>query len=88
VLTPQIQVRVDHAAASAYGLAPGQLLAELQQLVDGERIDETGLWVGGVHYDLDCIIFASGFEVGTPAARRSGFESGTACARSRPRGLC
>ena len=30
-----------------------------------ERIDETGVWVGGVHYELDCLIFASGFEVGT-----------------------
>ncbi len=40
-----------------------------------ERIDETGVWVAGVHYELDCIIFASGFEVGTPAARRSGFET-------------
>ncbi|RLE17462.1 MAG: monooxygenase [Actinobacteria bacterium] len=28
-----------------------------------ERIDETGVWVNGTHYDLDCIIFASGFEV-------------------------
>lgn len=40
-----------------------------------ERIDETGVWVAGVHYELDCIVFASGFEVGTPAARRSGFET-------------
>ena len=39
-----------------------------------ERIDETGVWVNGVHYDLDCIIFASGFEVGTEHARRSGFD--------------
>jgi len=28
-----------------------------------ERIDETGVWANGEHYDLDCIIFASGFEV-------------------------
>ena len=40
-----------------------------------ERIDETGVWVGGVHYELDCLIFASGFEVGTAAARRAGFET-------------
>jgi hypothetical protein len=40
-----------------------------------ERIDESGVWVGGRHYDLDCIIFASGFEVGTEYARRSGFET-------------
>jgi cation diffusion facilitator CzcD-associated flavoprotein CzcO len=40
-----------------------------------ERIDETGVWVGGVHHELDVLIFASGFEVGTTAARRSGFET-------------
>jgi cation diffusion facilitator CzcD-associated flavoprotein CzcO len=40
-----------------------------------ERIDETGVWVGGAHYELDCLIFASGFEVGTDYARRSGFET-------------
>ena len=40
-----------------------------------ERIDETGVWVAGVHYELDCLIFASGFEVGTEYKRRSGFET-------------
>lgn len=50
------------------------------QLVDTngkgvERIDETGVWVEGKHYELDCLIFASGFEVGTDYARRSGFET-------------
>jgi cation diffusion facilitator CzcD-associated flavoprotein CzcO len=40
-----------------------------------ERIDETGVWVGGRHYEVDCLIFASGFEVGTTVARRAGFET-------------
>ena len=40
-----------------------------------DRIDESGVWVGDTHVELDCIVFASGFEVGTPAARRSGFET-------------
>jgi cation diffusion facilitator CzcD-associated flavoprotein CzcO len=40
-----------------------------------ERIDETGVWVGGVHHDLDCIVFASGFEVGTAYDRRSGYDT-------------
>ena len=40
-----------------------------------ERIDETGVWVGGEHYEVDCLVFASGFEVGTDFARRSGFET-------------
>jgi cation diffusion facilitator CzcD-associated flavoprotein CzcO len=39
-----------------------------------ERIDETGVWVADEHYDLDCLIFASGFEVGTEQSRRAGFE--------------
>ena len=39
-----------------------------------ELIDETGVVVGGVQYDLDCLIFASGFEVGTATARRWGFD--------------
>jgi HME family heavy-metal exporter len=50
VLTPQIQVRVDHAAAAAYGLPPGQLLAELQQLIDGERV--TQVVEGNRRFDL------------------------------------
>jgi cation diffusion facilitator CzcD-associated flavoprotein CzcO len=40
-----------------------------------ERIDETGVWAGGIHYPLDCLIFASGFEVGTDFGRRAGFET-------------
>jgi hypothetical protein len=28
-----------------------------------------------VHYEVDCLIFASGFEVGTDYARRSGYET-------------
>lgn len=40
-----------------------------------ERIDATGVWVNGENYELDCLIFASGFEVGTSFERRSGFET-------------
>ena len=39
-----------------------------------ERIDETGVWASGEHWELDCLIFASGFEVGTSYARRAGFD--------------
>ncbi len=39
-----------------------------------ERIDATGVVVDGTHYELDCLIFASGFEVGTDYARRSGYD--------------
>ena len=39
-----------------------------------ERITKTGVVVDGVDYPLDCLIFASGFEVGTPHAQRAGFD--------------
>jgi cyclohexanone monooxygenase len=39
-----------------------------------ERITETGVLAAGRAYELDCIIYGSGFEVGTPYARRAGFE--------------
>jgi cation diffusion facilitator CzcD-associated flavoprotein CzcO len=40
-----------------------------------ERIDATGVWARGVHYDLDCLVFASGFEFATDFERRAGFET-------------
>jgi len=39
-----------------------------------QRITETGVVASGREYELDCIIYGSGFEVGTPYARRAGFE--------------
>jgi cyclohexanone monooxygenase len=39
-----------------------------------ERITETGVVAGGREYELDCLIFATGFEVGTAFARRAGYE--------------
>jgi len=39
-----------------------------------ERVTETGLVVDGVEYEVDCLIFATGFEVGTSYTRRAGFE--------------
>ena len=39
-----------------------------------DRVTETGLVVDGVEYEVDCIIFATGFEVGTAYTRRAGFE--------------
>ncbi len=39
-----------------------------------ERITKKGLVVGGKEYEVDCIIFATGFEVGTSYARRAGYE--------------
>ena len=39
-----------------------------------ERITEAGVVVDGATYELDCLIFATGFEVGTDYCRRTGFE--------------
>jgi len=39
-----------------------------------ERITERGVVVAGVEYPVDCIIYASGFEVGTDYQRRAGFD--------------
>jgi cyclohexanone monooxygenase len=39
-----------------------------------ERITERGVVANGVEYPLDCLIFATGFEVGTGYERRAGYE--------------
>ena len=39
-----------------------------------ERITEKGVVVDGVEYELDCLIYATGFEVGTAYTRRAGYE--------------
>jgi cation diffusion facilitator CzcD-associated flavoprotein CzcO len=39
-----------------------------------ERITPTGVVVAGVEYEVDCIIYASGFEVGTEYTRRAGYD--------------
>ena len=52
---------------------PGVVLVD----TDGkgvERITETGVVAGGRAYEVDCIIYASGFEVGTAFERRAGFD--------------
>jgi cation diffusion facilitator CzcD-associated flavoprotein CzcO len=38
-----------------------------------ERVDESGVWVDGQHYEVDCLIFATGFEVGMSFDRRFGY---------------
>jgi cation diffusion facilitator CzcD-associated flavoprotein CzcO len=39
-----------------------------------ERITEKGFVVAGVEYEVDCIIYASGFEFGTEFESRAGFD--------------
>ena len=39
-----------------------------------DRITEHGVVVGDTEYELDCLIYATGFEVGTDYTRRAGYE--------------
>ncbi|MDQ1425285.1 MAG: hypothetical protein QOD72_2783 [Acidimicrobiaceae bacterium] len=39
-----------------------------------ERLTENAVVVGGKEYEVDCLIFATGFEVGTAFTRRSGYD--------------
>ncbi|MGZ5362727.1 MAG: flavin-containing monooxygenase [Mycobacterium sp.] len=39
-----------------------------------ERITRDGVVVDGTEHNIDCLIFATGFEVGTDYSRRTGFE--------------
>jgi cyclohexanone monooxygenase len=57
---------------SAYNLPSVHLVDTDGQGV--QRITPAGVVVAGVEYPVDCIIYASGFEVGTEATRRYGFD--------------
>ena len=39
-----------------------------------ERITDKGVVANGFEYELDCLIYATGFEVGTEYTRRAGYE--------------
>ena len=39
-----------------------------------ERLTERGVVANGQEYELDCLIFATGFEVGTSYTRRAGYD--------------
>ncbi|HWA60486.1 MAG TPA: monooxygenase, partial [Caulobacteraceae bacterium] len=39
-----------------------------------ERLTERGVVANGREYELDCLIFATGFEVGTSYTRRAGYD--------------
>ncbi|MDP1606611.1 MAG: efflux RND transporter permease subunit, partial [Rhodocyclaceae bacterium] len=40
VLIPQIKIRLDYEQAARYGVAPGNLLRSLEQMIEGERITQ------------------------------------------------
>jgi len=39
-----------------------------------DALTQTGVQVGDTHYEVDCLIFATGFEVGTTFTRRAGYD--------------
>ncbi len=53
---------------------PNVTLVDVSQSKGVERITETGVVANGVEYPVDCIIFASGFEITTSLRRRVGFD--------------
>jgi cation diffusion facilitator CzcD-associated flavoprotein CzcO len=57
---------------AAYNLPSVRLIDTDGRGVD--RITSAGVVAGGREYPADCIIFASGFEVGTSPLRRNGFD--------------
>lgn len=50
VLIPQIKIHVDYEQAARHGVAPGNLLRSLEQMIDGERI--TQIVEGNRRFDL------------------------------------
>ena len=54
VLIPQVKIRVDYELAARYGVAPGNLLRALQQMIEGERITQIveGGDAGSRRFDL------------------------------------
>ncbi|CPR12932.1 putative flavoprotein involved in K+ transport [Mycobacterium bohemicum DSM 44277] len=49
---------------------PNVTLVDVSECKGVERATETGLVANGVEYDVDCIIWASGFEITTEISRR------------------
>ncbi len=50
VLIPQVKIRLDYEQAARYGVAPGNLLRSLEQMIEGERI--TQIIEGNRRFDL------------------------------------
>src|SRR5579871_4007238 len=53
---------------------PNVKLIDTSETQGVERITKNGVVANGVEYPVDCIIFATGFEVGTAWTRRAGYE--------------
>jgi len=62
----------DDKYLNTYNL-PGVTLVDTQGR-GVERMTEKGIVANGVEYEVDCVIFATGFEVGTNYTQRSGYD--------------
>ncbi len=49
---------------------PNVTLVDVSESKGVERLTEKGIVAGGVEYEVDCVIFASGFEISTEISRR------------------
>jgi len=54
---------------------PNVSLVDVSDSKGVERITEKGVVAGGVEYEVDCIIYATGFEITTSAHRRVDFDT-------------
>ncbi|MET0704572.1 MAG: NAD(P)/FAD-dependent oxidoreductase [Mycobacterium sp.] len=54
---------------------PNVTLVDVSSSRGVERLTERGVVAGGVEYDVDCIIYASGFEISTEISRRYGISA-------------
>jgi len=53
---------------------PNVTLIDTSETAGVQLITRQGVVANGVEYAVDCIVFATGFEIGTGLTRRSGFE--------------
>jgi cyclohexanone monooxygenase len=54
---------------------PNVTLVDVSESKGVERITENGVVAGGVEYEVDCIIYASGFEITTEISRRYAIDT-------------
>lgn len=54
---------------------PNVTLVDVSESKGVERITENGIVAGGVEYEVDCIIYASGFEITTEISRRYAIDA-------------
>jgi cyclohexanone monooxygenase len=54
---------------------PNVKLVDVSASKGVERLMETGIVANGVEYEVDCIIYASGFEISTEISRRYGIDA-------------